>query len=164
MRFYAGLLIAALSCAALVAQDGRLSPRFRTVFILEMANGLDQHLASRLTSTRALWVVLDPGSADAVLTQSLDEPFWSWLMKTYPPAAGAPAAANNVRVPAYARDTQGRDTQGNDKHAGTVFLVDPRTRVVLWSGWEVPRKSTPDELDRTAGRFAVQIKAAFQKK
>ena len=68
----------------MIAADARLSPNFSTVYILEMSNGLDQHLANRLTGERVMWVVLEPKRADAVLTESLDESFWTWLARTYP--------------------------------------------------------------------------------
>src|SRR6266545_4422547 len=49
----------------------------RTVYILPMAGGLDQHLANRITEARAFQVVTDPKRADALLTdrlgQSLEE-------------------------------------------------------------------------------------------
>jgi hypothetical protein len=42
MRIQTLIPIAALLlCAPLIAVDGKLSPRFRTVYILEMSNGLD---------------------------------------------------------------------------------------------------------------------------
>lgn len=163
MRTYSLLLIAAaLSCAPLTSAEAgtapRLSPRFRTVYVLEMANGLDQHLANHLTATRAMWVVLEPATADAVLTESLDDSFWSWLARTYPPAPGAPAQSGS-REP-----TSGRGPNANPRHPGMVFLVDPRTRVVLWSAWDMPKNPTPPELEHTAQRIATQLKAAFDKK
>jgi hypothetical protein len=124
-----------------------------------MSNGLDQHLASRLTANRVLWVVLEPSSADAVLTESLDESFWSWLARTYPPAPGTPAPSGG-RGPASAKDPA-----SNSKHPGMVFLVDPRTKVVLWSAWDQPQpKPTPSDLASSADRITRQLKTAFEKK
>jgi hypothetical protein len=165
MKIQALLSILALFCAQLVVADGRLSPRFRTVFILQMENGLDQHLANRLTANRALWVVLEPKNADAVLTPALDDSFWSWLGRNYPSAAGTPVPpANTAANPAQYGAASKKDPQGNSTREGMVFLVDPRTRVVLWSAWEKPAKPTAADLDYTAGRIAGQIKAAFEKK
>ncbi len=153
------LLTTTLLCAPLTAGDpAPLSPRFRTVYILEMANGLDQHLASRLTSSRVMWVVLEPSSADAVLTESVDDSFWAWLTRTYPPAPGAHAAPEGRATAPRPEPTTVA------KHPGTVFLVDPRARVILWSAWEEPWKASPGELDRTAGRFTNLLKIAFEKK
>jgi hypothetical protein len=153
------LLTTTLLCAPLTAGDPTLlSPRFRTVYILEMANGLDQHLASRLTSSRVMWVVLEPKSADAVLTESVDDTFWAWLARTYPPAPDAHALPDNRATAPKPEPTTVA------KHPGTVFLVDPRARVILWSAWEEPWKASPGELDRTAGRFTNLLKTAFEKK
>jgi hypothetical protein len=146
------LLIAAIACAPLSAAD-TLSPRFRTVYVLEMTDGLDQYLSSRLTANRAFWVVLEPTSADAVLTQSLDETFWNWLAHNYPPPAGSPASTRSPLV------TNSR----NLRQPGMVFLVDPRTRVVLWSYWISPKKATPDELNRNAEIIAAQLKTIVAK-
>ena len=153
MKLLASLLIAVFACATLSAAD-TLSPRFRTVYVLEMADGLDQYLSSRLTANRVFWVVLEPTSADAVLTQSLDENFWNWLSHNYPPPAGAPAS---TRSPAPAT---GRTTP---RQPGMVFLVDPRTRVVLWSFWISPKKATPDELNHNAEVIAAQLKTVVAK-
>ena len=47
----------------------------KTVYLLPMANGLDQYLASRLTSESVFQVVTDPKKADAVLTDHVGEGF-----------------------------------------------------------------------------------------
>jgi hypothetical protein len=122
-----------------------------------MANGLDQYLSSRLTSERALWVVLEPASADAVFTDTLDDTFWNWLARTYPPSAGASASTAN-RGSAFRRDTL------TSSHRGMVFLVDPRSRVVMWSAYQLPRSASPAEMDRTASQITNQLKTAFGKK
>ena len=81
--------------ATLFGDQAHVTPHFRTVYIREMTNALDQHLASRISSTHVLWVVLDPASADSVLTDSVDENFWLWMQKTYP--------AKNANAPDSAR-------------------------------------------------------------
>jgi hypothetical protein len=145
-----------LLCSLLFASDARLSPRFRTVYILEMSHSFDQHLASRLSSGRVFWVVLDPTSADAVLTDSIDAPFWTWLQRTYPQANGG-AVANRPAV-------VGSDTPPAAVHRGTIFLVDPRQRLVLWSTYELARDMSPPQMDRAANRIANQLKVALGKK
>jgi hypothetical protein len=146
-----------LFCTLLFGDDYRLSPRFRTVYIVSMANSLDQHLASRLTSGRVLWVVLEPASADAVLTDTLDESFWNWLARNYPAPAGSATSGGN-RGTAF-----GDANPPSGRHRGTVFLVDPRTRLVLWSTYDLPKNLSPDELDRTASRISGLLKNAFGK-
>jgi hypothetical protein len=151
------IAVVALLCASLSGQNVRLSPRFRTVYILGMANALDQYLASRLTSTRVLWVVLEPPSADAVLTDTLDDAFWTWLTRTYPPAAGASTSTANPST-AFRRDT------ATSPHRGMVFLVDPRSRVVMWSAYQLPKSSAPSEMDHAASQITNQLKAALGRK
>jgi hypothetical protein len=172
MRIQTLIPIAALLlCAPLIAVDGKLSPRFRTVYILEMSNGLDQHLSNRLTSSRVMWVVLEPTSADAVLTESLDEPFWTWLAHTYPRAAGATPATQDASGAESATPTppggrgpaSAKPPMAIAKRPGMVFLVDPRRRVVLWSAWENPKNPSAVELGHSAERIANQLKAAFEK-
>ena len=158
MRRYlciSAVVLMALFCGRAPGQDSRISPRFQTVYILSMSNSLDQHLASRLTSGRVLWVVLDPASADAVLTDNVDETFWDWLARTYP---GTAAGAGNGSGASHATPA----TPG--KQRGTIFLIDPRRRLVLWSIYELPRNTSPNELDRSATRITNQLKVAFGKK
>jgi hypothetical protein len=149
-------LIAILALSTvLLADNVRISPRFRTVYVTTMANALDQYLASSLTSERVLWVVLEPASADAVFTESLDDAFWTWLAKTYPPAPGASSAKRT--------DPSGQNAQAGT-HRGMVFLVDPRTRLVIWSAYKLPKNSSPDEMNHAATQITSQLKAAFGKK
>jgi hypothetical protein len=151
------ILLLALCCGASSGDEVHLSPRFRTVYIREMSDGLDQHLASRLSNAHVLWVVLDPASADAIITDSLDETFWTWLQRTYPPAKTAPAAESTRENPAVS-------TGQPVRKRGTVFLVDPRQRLVLWSTYELPKNASPAELDRSASRITGQLKAILPKK
>jgi hypothetical protein len=151
-----GLILATLLCASMFGEDTHLSPRFRTVFILSMSNSLDQHLASRLSSGRVLWVVLDPSSADAVLTDSLDDAFWTWLQRTYP-ASGGSTTGDRPRASLH-------DVPPGGPYRGTIFLVDPRKRLVLWSAYEFPRDLTPVGMDHAATRITNQLKSALGKK
>jgi hypothetical protein len=102
-----------------------------------------------------LWVVLDPASADAVLTDSLDRAFWKWLERTYPQSGSAGtergAKADHDEPPAGAPN-------------GTIFLVDPRQRVVLWSTYAPAKNTSAAQIDHTASRIANELKAAFGKK
>ena len=150
------LISLTLLSSGVFASDAQLSPRFRTVYILEMANALDQHLASRLSSGHVFLVVLDPSSADAVLTDSIDAAFWKWMQETYPPATGGTVTDRPV--------SSAPDSPPAGGHRGTIFLVDPRQRVVLWSTYELAKDASPPQLDRAASRIANQLKAALGKK
>jgi hypothetical protein len=146
------IALAILLCGLLYSQNTRISPSIQTVYLLDMANALDQHLASRLAIAHILWVVLDPVNADAVLTDSIDAAFWAWLTRTYSPSAATPGGR------------LARDVPPPGIHRGTVFLVDPRRRMVIWSTYDLPKDASPLELDRTAGRITNRLKSALAKK
>src|SRR5437762_10174294 len=95
----------------------------KSVYLLPMAGGLDQHLANRLSGV--LRVVTDPKLADAVFTDRLGEPFEKKLAELYP----APV------------DPDKEDKDDNKRNApassfglgrGTIFLVDLKSRAVVW--------------------------------
>jgi hypothetical protein len=47
---------------------------------------------------------------------------------------------------------------------GTLFLVDPRSRVVLWSIYAPPKDTSAAQLDRTAARIANRIQQELKGK
>ena len=148
------LLVFALCCCEMLGDDVRPRQLARTVYIVGMANELDQYLASRLTSGDVLRVVLDSTKADVVFTDKLDDTFWTWLAITFP-ISGKPSntdLAIKNQVPS-----------GKTDH-GTVFLVDPRAKVVLWSTYDKVRFTSPDELDRAAARIAKHLKTSLYEK
>ena len=148
------ILATVVLLSAVFGRDFHLQLKTRTVYIVPMANSLDRHLASRLTSAGVLWVVLDPGHADAVLTDHVDEGFWLWSTALY-----GSAKATNVSL--------------NDNHfkfehprvgenRGTIFLVDPRTGLVLWSIYEKTQTTSPNGLDQVAERVAKNLKKSLE--
>ena len=148
----AAFLLAALFCGALCGDDYRVLSRVHTVYILGMSNGLDQYLANRLTNTGVIWVVLDPARADAILTDRLDEDFWKWLNGRYPIVSKSPPAehADDLRFKNIGEPV--------GKIRGTVFLVDPKTRLVLWSSNDQAMcRASADELDRVAMRVTTRL-------
>lgn len=148
--------LAALTCAvALGASNPRLQ-QVQSVYILPMGSGMDQFLANRLARFGGMQVVADPRHADAILTDRLGEPFEKKLDELYPAVAvekdtGEEDAAGTLRdEPARIRSfSRGR---------GTFFLVDRKTRNVLWSTYERPKNGSPDELNRTAERVVNNLK------
>src|SRR5580700_10087629 len=135
----------ALLCPVLYGGEFHLQLKTRTVYIIPMANGLDRHLASRLTSSAVVWVVLDPENADAVLTDRVDEAFWAWSNARYKAASRSPnAILNDEDRFRYERPRIGG-------YRGTVFLVDPRAGLVLWSIYEPTPSTSANALDQAAG-------------
>jgi hypothetical protein len=139
-------------CSILSGGEFLFQLKTRTVYIVPMANGLDRHLASRLTSAGAVRIVLDPENADAVLTDRVDEAFWAWSNARYKrPGKASSAAFNDDDRSRYERPRLGG-------YRGTVFLVDPRNGVVLWSIYEPTPDTSPNALDQAAVRVAINLK------
>ncbi len=172
------LMLLAMSAAPAGAQDapppaqaGPELARIRHVYLLPMANGLDQYLATHLTRQGVLQVVADPARADAILTDRLGKPFEDKLHELYPdpkpaeekpaqeeePEPAAPAATQDLKVVPMDRVS----SFGRGK--GTLFLVHRGSRNVVWSIYERPRRTTPDELNRAARRAAGELSQAVRK-
>jgi hypothetical protein len=122
----------------------------KAVYVLPMSGGLDQYLVNRLAGSQVFVVVTDPKKADAIFTDQLGEAFELKLIELYPPSAV---------------DNDKKDDNKPQSHAsafgrgkGTIFLVDLKSRVVIWSGYEKRTGSKPDALDRTAVRIVREIK------
>ena len=164
-----------LSCLLPAAQSASLG-EVKSVYLLPMAFGLDQYLASRLTSNQVLPVVADPKAADAVLTDRLGPAFEARLDELYPPPP-PPAKSEEEKEKEAAEDKKEQEAGGGGaeivrgpgvggmstfgRGRGNIFLVDVATRRVLWSTHEPPRDGTTAELDRTAERIARDIKKAL---
>jgi hypothetical protein len=134
----------------------------KTVYLLPMSSGLDQYLAQQLTAGAILQVVTDPQKADAVLTDHLGETFeqnLADLYETKPKAGDKTAEATEDKGATFARSGM----QGK-RGRGTIFLVNRRTREVLWSVYELPKDSRPSGLRHSAGRISEQLAKAIKGK
>jgi hypothetical protein len=154
-----------------------------SVYLLPMGGALDQYLANRLTSEHVFQVVTDPKLADAVFTDRIGSAFEERLADLYAPppkekptesqpAPGqAPAPANQraVQPPApLFTDTANKLTNpatnssfGHGK--GTIFLVDRRSKEVLWSVYELPKGSAGSQMDRSAADIVNRLKRDLKK-
>jgi hypothetical protein len=156
----------------------------RTVYLLPMGHSLDQFIANRLTRMHVLQVVTDPAKADIVLTDQVGATLEDKLKDLYPPppdpeaveaakkkeAAKEAAAKEKAEVPGAlpSRPSLMDETVNKADKAGsmgvsgrgrgTIFLVDVKSRQVLWSAFEKPKNSSPQELDRTAVRVVKLLK------
>jgi len=158
----------------------------RTVYLMPMGHGLDQFIANRLTRMHVLQVVTDPAKADIIFTDEVGAPLEDRLKDLYPPppdpeakqAAADKAAAKEAAAkekgdkpnpaPAQGPGSMLGDTVNKADKAGgmgvtgrgrgTLFLVDVKSREVLWSAFEKPKNSNPQELDHTAERVVKLLK------
>jgi len=181
-------LLPLLVCSGVLACGADL-PGVRSVYLMPMSRGLDQYIANRLTNQHIFQVVTDPKMADAIFTDRLGESFQNQLetisptpkppkpapKPDEPPAADAKAAkakhddtaqhaAASSTASGLAGDTENKtenpalnSTFGRGK--GTVFLVDAKTRQVVWSVFD-PAKTGADnhDLDRTANDIVSRLK------
>ena len=129
----------------------------KTVYLLPMSSGLDQYLAVRLTTASVLQVVADPRNADAVLTDHIGQSFEDRLDEMY---GTKPKSEddNNGSTTQFARITSGARSRG------AIFLVNRKTRDVLWSAYEPPKGTAPADLNRTADRIAEKLAKAIKGK
>lgn len=121
----------------------------RTVYILPMAGGLDQYLAQWVTRDHVMQVVTDAKLADTVLTDQLGQRF-EQRMAEIQPRDDKKDDKKTDAVPSHAfRSSMGR---------GTVFLVDAKSRQVLWSDYEkTPGSNSSGRLNREAKRIAKKL-------
>ena len=141
----------------------------RTVYIMPIGHGLDQYVANRLTREHLLEVVADPARADAIFTDGLGKPLEYALEKLHPTPKPAEeedtdsesnADTPDTKSPRRAKITTNAEpvTSTFGRGKGTLFLVDARSRAVLWSVYEKPKRYTPDQLDHIAKRVVDRLK------
>ena len=178
-------LLCCLTCCLSVAAAAELTGS-RTVYLMPMGRGLDQFIANRLTRMHVLQVVTDPAKADTVFTDQVGATLEGKLNDLYPPPpspeaqeaakekeaakeaaakekAERPGTSAAQAAPSLLSDTVNKAEQAgmmgvSGRGRGTLFLVDVKSRQVLWSVFEKPKNSSPHELDHTAERVVKQLK------
>ena len=162
----------------------------RTVYILSMSRGLDQYLANRLTNGHVLQVVTDPKLADVILTEQVGEGFQAKLETISPtPKPEKPPEPPKPEKPA--KDAKDGKADAEEaaappnpflavpengpapvigtmsafaRNKGTIFLVDAKSRLVLWSTYAPAHGTVSKELDRTASDIVARLKKDLKKK
>jgi len=142
---------------AVAAVSAELS-QVQSVYVLPMSRGMDQYLANQLSSGKVYQVVTDPKRADAVLTDMVGANLEDKLNELYP---GEPAKSEEGDVKGDVAPLR-RAVFGRSK--GTIFLVDVKTRTVLWSLFDSGNNTTPSGLNKTAGRIVSELKKAIKGK
>jgi len=155
----------------------------KNVYVMPMNRGLDQYVASRLTAQGVFSVVTDPKLADAVLTDRVGDTLQAQLEIIFPTAkpedeedaeptekvdAKAKAKAqkdqdNNSPISAFSSNSGSAgatatqpSTFGRSK--GNIFLVDTKSRQVLWSTYDPPKSTAASDLNRTASDIVSRIR------
>jgi len=123
--------------------------KVKSVYLLSMSNAMDQYLANQLQQGSSYVVVTDPNMADAVFTDSLGPAFEKKMLELYPP---------EVDEDEEPRENNEALFHGFRKGRGMVFLVERRTRQVVWSTYELPKNQTARKMDQAARRIAEKLK------
>jgi hypothetical protein len=157
------------------------------VYVLKMTRGFDQYLANHITGEKVFQVVTDPKLADTIITDQIGETFQAKFDELYPPPAPpTPPKPEKAETPAKADKSKKADPNDDAMQAslltdtvnklappgagsfgrakGMVFLVDARSKQVIWSAYDLPRDASSKQLDRTASDIVNRIKRDLKKK
>ena len=141
---------------AVRAATGDLS-QVQAVYLLPMGNGFDQYLANRLTQENVYQVVTDPKRADAVLTDQVGLSFERRLAELYPPPA-APKPEGKDEKAESKKEEPYKPLSTFQRGKGNIYLVDLKSRRILWSVYERPKRYQADDLDKTSVRIVEKLK------
>ncbi|MGD0871900.1 MAG: hypothetical protein ABSB88_20310 [Bryobacteraceae bacterium] len=143
----------------------------RSLYVLPMSHGLDQYIANRLTNEHVFTIVTDPKLADAVLTDHVGTSLQAKLADLLQPAPAekpAPKADETGKegppeglvslAESISKTSSPADSSSISRSKGTVFLVDTKSRQVVWSAYDLPKDTSSKELDRTASDIVSRIK------
>ncbi len=170
---FPGLAAALLAGGLLGAADVQPLGAVRTVYFWPMSSSLDQYLAEQITAEGLFEVVVDPKLATAVMTERIDAPFLQAMDQVFPmpePAAeGKPPEAEKKAAETAKDKKEGDSLEGEfrverpanravSRPHGTLFLVDVRSRKVLWSTFLKEYNRTPNELHKQARQVVSEIK------
>jgi len=168
-------LLVLLGCSGALLCAGDLST-VRSVYVMPMSRGLDQYLASRITSHGLFQVVTDPKLADAVISDRVGQALQAQLEIISPTPKSPEEIEAEKAAKEAAQDTEKdtsiaealRETAGKlespaqnssfGRSRGNVFLVETKSRVVLWSTYDPPKTNVARDLDRTASDIVARLK------
>ncbi len=145
-------LVAVIALFAAAAGTPYAGPK--TVYIFPMAGGLDQYVAQWLTKDHVMQVVTDPKAAEVVMTDRLGQAFELQMKQIHPDPV---KTGKDDKTEIKSNDTAPHIFHSS-RALGTIFLVDAKSRQVLWSDYQKPPRSDSDrDLNRTAEEIAKKI-------
>ena len=141
-------------------------PGVHSVYVMPMSQGMDQFLANRLAAEHAFQVVSELKLADAVLTDRIGASLNASLDALAPKPAPVEDKDKDAKKGLVVQNTLDNPslsaTFGRGK--GTFFLVDAKSRQVLWSTYDPPKSGIAKELDRTAADIVNRLKKDLKRK
>jgi hypothetical protein len=165
-----------VSCTAVLASAADLA-EVHNVYLLRMAKGFDQYLANHLTSGKVFQVVTDPKLADTIITEQLGEAFEAKFNELFPPPEPEVPVKDEKGKPAKDEEASAENALITDtvnkldkpvssfgRAKGMIFLVDAKSKQVIWSAYDLPKDSTSKALDQTAFDIVSRIKHDLKKK
>jgi hypothetical protein len=153
-----------------------------------MSRGLDQYLANRLTNEHLFQVVTDSKMADAVFTDHIGDPFQTQMEALFPPPPVEKPEKKEVKEKKDRKEKGDKDGEKDDdpkgvtlatetvnklsspslsgfgRAKGTVFLVDAKSRQVVWSVYDPPKGSANNDMDRIASDIVSRLKKELNPK
>jgi hypothetical protein len=156
-----------LLVSGMAALSGADLAGVHTVYMLPMAHGFEQYLANCLARDHVFTIVTDPKMSDAVLSEHIGAALQEKLdIMLAPPPPEKPEKAEKTDdnssgslADAFGKSASSpavNSTVGRSK--GTLFLVDTKSRQVVWSTYELPKDATSKELDRIASAIVSRLK------
>ena len=146
-------LFAAMSVARAGSEVHPELMEVKTVYLLPMTYSLDQFLAIRLTKGGVVQVVTDPKLADAILSEHIGTGLEDQMKSLYGEKKADPSDKDKDNAASFS----GGPMSGGTRSKGAVFLVDRKTRSVIWSDYVRPKNAQPDELNHVADKIAAQL-------
>ena len=130
----------------------------QVVYLLPMSGGFEQYLATELVRNNLVTVTTDPRRATAILTDRLGESLERKMKEFYEQPART--AETDKEKDKNRQDIKSNSTLpvsafGGGK--GTVYLIEASSRKVLWSTFARPKRTTPEEMTRTANKITHQL-------
>jgi hypothetical protein len=146
------LLVLAIAAAALAWGAGLTD--YKTVYVLPMSSGLDQFVAIKLTTGSVMQVVTDPRKAELILTDAIGAAFEAKLDDLY-----GQKPKNEDKDDKNGKDSVNGSSRISpaSRGRGAVFLVDRKTRDVVWSAYVKPKGTAPDELNQSAAEIVAKL-------
>lgn len=159
MRTLALLVSITLASLAAFAQGNAELAQVQTIYLMPMANGFDQYLANRLREITQIRIVTEASKADAIFTDKIGLAFENRLEemeteakeKITNPDPQQDAVSEGMKLAPRVVSSIGRGR-------GTYFLVDRRSRIVLWSTFSTSKDMQPKTLDKKAEKVAGEFR------
>jgi hypothetical protein len=148
----------------LSADNGSFPPELaqvRTVYLMPMGNGLDQFLAHQLTRHGVFKVTTDPAKADAFFSDVVGLGFENRLAELLPKVeekSEEPESRESKRKKEEEAEAAQARVLTFGRSKGNVFLIDGRTRQVLWTAFDIPKNTRSEQIHKMSERLVARLR------